>query len=300
MLCGRAGGQHGVRVPDHRVAAVREPGGSGVVGLAREVDPPPAVRPEPGADRQRVAGVDQRPALLDVQFDESPDPAKGLRIAPEVGGVPTGGQQRLRHAHPGRVGQPAGPVRIQLPGDDPGACAGHAEPGSLLVGEVDHADRPGRHEVVAAQHIDGREGTDHAEWPVEGAAVGHRIQVGPDGDTRPAGRHRRVRITPPRPLVPGAVRCQVQAATLAFTGEPFPHVAVLAGPGEPPVPTRRAVPPDRRDRRPHLVEGHDVPWLVELGRRCPVPDLSSPSSGSGRRVRRRRCRPARTRRRRAG
>ena len=177
LLGGGPGGQHGVRVADHRVAAVRQPGGAGVVGLAGEVDPPAAVRPEAGADGHRVAGVDQRPALLDVQLDESADPARVSSSRPSSLGLP--GRRRIASAmrDPVGVGQPAGPVRVQLPGDDPGPGAGDAEPGALLVGEVDDGDRPTGREPVVPQGIERGEGADHAQRPVEGAAVGHRVQV---------------------------------------------------------------------------------------------------------------------------
>ena len=52
----------------HRVAAVAEPGGPGVVGAPGERQPPPAVRPDPLRHPDRGVQVRERAALLDVQF----------------------------------------------------------------------------------------------------------------------------------------------------------------------------------------------------------------------------------------
>ena len=64
-----AGAQHRRGQPEHRVVAVHEPGGAGVVGLAGQVEPPPAVRPDAVGDPDRRAAVHQVHALLDVQLD---------------------------------------------------------------------------------------------------------------------------------------------------------------------------------------------------------------------------------------
>ena len=79
-----AGGQHGGGQPEHRVVAVHQPGGAGVVGLAVEVQPPPAVRPDAAGDADRSAGVDEAAALLDVQLDQGADPAQRLVVAAEL------------------------------------------------------------------------------------------------------------------------------------------------------------------------------------------------------------------------
>ena len=75
-----AGGEHRTGEAEHRVLPVVQRGGAGVVGLAGEVESPPAVRPDAGADADRAPAVDQSAALLDVQLDEGADPAQGLRI----------------------------------------------------------------------------------------------------------------------------------------------------------------------------------------------------------------------------
>src|ERR1044071_1758509 len=45
-----AGGEHGLGVRQHRVAPVHQAGGSGVVGLAPEVEPPAPVGPDGARD----------------------------------------------------------------------------------------------------------------------------------------------------------------------------------------------------------------------------------------------------------
>ena len=61
--------------------------------------------------------------------------------------------------------------------------------------------------------VDGGERRHHAQWPVEGAAVGHGVQVraGDEGAARIAGPARR---HPPRPQVAVAVLLDVHAALL--------------------------------------------------------------------------------------
>jgi hypothetical protein len=65
-LSRRTRGQYGTRTTDHRIPAVTQSCGAGVVGLTRNLDPPPAVRPDPAADPNGTAEVDQTSTLLDV------------------------------------------------------------------------------------------------------------------------------------------------------------------------------------------------------------------------------------------
>ena len=75
---GLPGGADHLGQRQHRVVPVGQPGGAGVVGFSGELEPPPPVRPDRGADRDRSVEVDQAAALLDVQFDEAADPAQRL------------------------------------------------------------------------------------------------------------------------------------------------------------------------------------------------------------------------------
>ena len=92
----------------HRVAPVGHPGGAGVVGLAGEVEPPPAVRPDRAGHRRPARpGRPSAAALLDVQLDERADPAQQR---PGRGPSRPGRRrrrQRLGERHPVAVAQRA-------------------------------------------------------------------------------------------------------------------------------------------------------------------------------------------------
>ena len=261
--------------PEHGVLALGERGGAGVVGLTGHVDPPAAVRPDVAADTDGVAELDQAAALLDVQLDERADPGERLVVAAEAGRVAAGAPHRLGHRHAVVVGEAAGPVGPQRPGDDPRARAGDAEPGALLVGEVDDPHGPGRGEAVVPQLVDRREGTDDPERAVEGATVGHRVEVRADDDAGVPGGHRGIRVAPPGPLVAHPVGGEVEPAVGALAGEPLAQVVVLAGPGEPVV-ARRCSPstPEGLEVVPHPSEadgGPAVQWRRGHGVHLTVP-----------------------------
>ena len=111
--------QHGARTADHCIPAIAQPGGAGVVGLTRNLDPPPTVRPEPVANRDGTTEVDsdrdparraaQRRSRCDQQ---SPDPRPGALAAAQPRGSPPPWSHRQRHAVPA-------PVRVQCSGDHP-------------------------------------------------------------------------------------------------------------------------------------------------------------------------------------
>ena len=71
-MCLRRGarGQHGTRAAEHRVPAIAQPGGAGMICLTRDLDPPSTMCPEPAANGYCPAQVDQTAALLDVQLNE--------------------------------------------------------------------------------------------------------------------------------------------------------------------------------------------------------------------------------------
>ena len=105
-----AGGQHGFGQRDHRVAAVGHGGGARMVGLAREVETPPTVRPDARADRHRPTEVHQPAALLDVKLDEAADSAQRLvivRPAPRSAGDLNASAMEMPSAstRPGPVGR---------------------------------------------------------------------------------------------------------------------------------------------------------------------------------------------------
>ena len=210
-----------------------------------------------------MAEVDEGATLLDVELDERADPRQGLVVAPEVGRVVAGPAHRLGHGHPVEVAEPAGAVGAEGPGDDPRAGAGHAEAGALLVREVDDAHGALGMKAVLAQPVNGGERPDNPQRAVEGAAAGHRVQVGADDHARVTVGHGRVRVAPPAPLVPHPVGHEVQAPGGALPREPLPQVMVLAGPGEPGVAPTPLVHPEGLEVVPHPPErrsGPAVSW----------------------------------------
>jgi hypothetical protein len=180
---GLAGGEHRTGIPEHRVVAVLEPGGAGVVRLPGEVKPPPTMGPDVAADGDGVVEVDQTAALFDVELDEAADPAQGVVVATDAVRVATRGRERLGHRRAVGISEAARTTGGHGTGDDAGPGAGDTEPGALLIDEVDHADGPTGFETLVPQRIDGRERADHAERSVEGTTVRDAVEVGPGHDT---------------------------------------------------------------------------------------------------------------------
>ena len=109
-------------------------------------------------------------------------------------------------------------------------------------------------ETALAQLVERREGAHDAERPVEGPAVGDRVEVRADDDARVAGGDGGVGVAPPRPLVAHPVGRDVEAALSALPDEPLAQVAVGAGPGEAVVPAAVVVSPDTLEVPPHPEE----------------------------------------------
>src|SRR5690606_16556419 len=139
----------------------------------------------------------------------------------------------------------------ELPGGEAGANASQAEAGALLVAEVDDAERPGGPGAPVAECVQGGEGGHHAEGAVEGAAVGHGVQVRAGDDGVPGGR-----VAEPGPLVAVAVGLVGQAAGAGLLLEPGPAVGVGRGPGVAAVAAGAGVAADGQQLRPHAVEAH--------------------------------------------
>ena len=169
---------HGRRAPggqtEQGVVAGRPGGRAGMVGLAGQLDPPAAVRPDaaahatawPGSTRARPCSTCSSTKVPTRTSVSSSRPSgAGSRPAPckaSAMDTPSGsGRPSARSA-------PSAPVRA-------GAGASDAEPGALLVGEIDDADPAG-----------GRE----AAWRSWSTAAAHR--------PRRAGRRRPRRRVPSR------------------------------------------------------------------------------------------------------
>ncbi len=262
QLRGLAGAENEVGIAEHRVAPVLQPGGARVVGLPREVEAPPAVRPDVAGHCDGYAQVDQAPPLLHVQLDERAHPAQRLLVPAHRLGVSAGGDESVRHTDAVGIGEPQRPFRCHRPGDHPRPRAGDPEPGPLLIHEVDHRQRARRRDPRGPQRVDGGEGGDDTEGSVIRPAVRDRVEVGADRDAAVPGRdgvvHAARPVPPPGPLVAHPVLDQVQPAAGALGGEPLAEGVVLAGPGKTPVAAGRYA-ADRPQLGPHAVErGGDV------------------------------------------
>ena len=220
------------------------------------------------ADATAIGRVDeiQCAALLDVQFDEDSDAVGQPRIGAEMLGPATRLRHRLIQRHTVDVPQPAGPLGAQRTGGQLGADARDTESRSLLVGEGDDRNGNRRHHAPLTHDVDGSERGHHTQWPVEGATVGNRIQMGAGHECAariagPARRH------PPRPQIAVAVLLDIHAALGGAAGEPLTQGQVGVRPGVAPVAAGRGVPADVQDRRPEGVERRHV--FSRMGIRTP-------------------------------
>ena len=243
---GLAGGQHGRRVGNHRIAPVRQRGRTRVVGLPGEVEAPPAVRPDPLGDTKGGIEVGQGPALLDVQLHIAPELREQVLVPADLAGILARRTHRLGQRDPVAVTQFPGLPRVDRAGQQAAAQAGDPEAAPFLLSECGHRDGPGRGEALGPQFVDRREGGHHAQRPVVGTAVRHRVQVA-------AGSHRgphRTGDVPPGPEVAVAVRAGTQLPVPGRGLEPRPAVQVGLRPGEPAVPPGARIPPGRQQRLP--------------------------------------------------
>ena len=239
-------------------------GGAGVVGLAGHVDPPAAVRPDVAADGDRTDVAERRPR-------RAPCPARraARRSAPIRRRV-SSSRPRVAGSRPARciasaIETPsvsvsaAGPVGAERAGDDAGARAGDAEPGALLVDEVDDPQRHGRARSRRAR-----------SW-----STAARAPTTPSGPSKapPSGTESRcepmttpgspaataLRVAPPGPLVAHPVLDEVEPAVGALAGEPLAQVVVLAGPREAVVAAAVAVAAEGLEVGPHPAEARGGP-----------------------------------------
>src|SRR5215211_8663093 len=89
--------KHQACATDHGITAIAEPGGAGVIGFARNVNPPPTMGPEPIANRHSLTDVDQEAALLDVQLNKGPDASQRLGVGADAVRLPPRPAQYVRH-----------------------------------------------------------------------------------------------------------------------------------------------------------------------------------------------------------
>jgi hypothetical protein len=176
-----------------------------------------------------------------VQFDERADATQPLRVGAERVGVGAGPAHRVGERDTVAVGQVAGRRRVDGAGEQPGAEAGHPEPGTLLLGEDGHPDRSTGAYPALAQHVDREQPGDHAERSVVRAAVRHRVEMAA-GDDAFAAR----RSAPPGDDVAVAVGVHFQLPVERLLDEPLPAVVVGRRPRTAQVAAVTADPPDRK------------------------------------------------------
>jgi hypothetical protein len=90
-------GQYGSRASDHGILAITQPGGTGVIGFTRNLDPPSTMRPEAIPDRNGTTQIDQAATLLDMQLNERPNSSEGLGISAEFLRLPSSRSHGLSH-----------------------------------------------------------------------------------------------------------------------------------------------------------------------------------------------------------
>ena len=201
------------------------------------------------------------PALLDVQLDERRRPG----AAPRRRGPACAGSRPARvSASAMLTPSPSASARARSGASAPviSRDPAQATPNRAPSSSPNTATPSGRAGTnpPRAQGVDGGERGDDAERPVEGAAVGHGVQVRAEDDTRAASvRWRSVGIAPPGPEVAGPVVDEVEPPGGRLAGEPLPQVGVLARPGEAPVAAGARMPPDPGEVGPHPVEGRPLP-----------------------------------------
>ncbi len=191
-----------------------------------------------------------------MEFDERADPAEQFGVGADPRGVVPGAFHRVGQPHPVGVAQLVRGVPVEHAGGEPGADAGDAEPGALLVAEVDDRQRTGELGAARAEFVEGGEGGDHAERAVVGAAVGDGVQVRAGDDGVPG-----LRVTEPGPLVAVAVGLEGQAAGPGLVLEPGPALGVGGVPGVPAVAAGGGGAAHGEQLRPHRIEalGHSSP-----------------------------------------
>jgi len=209
------------------VLAAVHGGGAGVVGDALHVHAPPPVGPDVGAQGDGLGSVGQRVPLLDVELDMCAAQRQCRGVRPVGVRVESRPAEGLAQGGPALVDARQCHLRREHAGEDAGPEAGDPEARALLVGGVEDPDGEARRHTPGL-HVSHRgQGTEHAQGAVEGAAVGHGVQVGAGGD--PGGPRRRG--APPRPLVACGVHAHVQVQGVRLPGEPVAQCEVLRRPG---------------------------------------------------------------------
>ena len=130
---------------EHRVVAVGQPGGArrGRPGRAGPAASGRAARSTTATPTGAPSSTSARPCST-CSSTKVPIRRRVSSSRPSAAGSRPARGHRLGHRRAVVVGQRAGPVGVERAGEQPGAGAGDAEPGALLVGEAGDAHRPAR------------------------------------------------------------------------------------------------------------------------------------------------------------
>jgi hypothetical protein len=231
-----------------------------VVPLPGDAELPAAVAQDRGADSHWLVQVNQPPALLHMQLHKQAQLLEGLVIgADEPGILPVRGSD-VGIGVAVRVLEPAGLVRVQFTGQQPGTQAGDAEPRALLLGKNSDGQRPAGAEPAGLQDIDGDQRRSDTQRTVVRAAARNGIEVAAGRNSVPP---RACGGVPPCPDDAVVVCMDVEAAPFRLLNEPAPQVRFRGGENRPRIATPRCI----------LADGGDV--LQQAG--------NSGCAGSGRR-----------------
>ena len=192
------GGVDDVGEAEHGVAAVLDAGGAGVVGLAGDVDAPAAVRPDVGADGDGAGRVGEVVAAVGASARALPCSTCSSTKRP-MRRTASSSRPRVSGSRPA----PRHASAIETPSASVSARARSASRAPVMMREPAQATpkrAPSSSTKLTtpsgtsgstprlAQRVDGREGADDPERAVEGAAVGHGVEVRADDDARASCR----------------------------------------------------------------------------------------------------------------
>ena len=146
-------------------------------------------------------------------------------------GILTGSNHRFIHRNAAGIGQCSGPVRIDGTGEKARAEARHPEPGSFLFAEGHNRNRTLRPKPLLIEKIEGGKRRRHSQRPVEGAAIGYRVEMTAHcNDLACSG------IALEGPQVGVSILLNAQLSSVGLLDEPPPELGIDRGPRESPVP----------------------------------------------------------------
>ena len=267
------------RPSDQRIPAPLHRPGAGMGGLAAEFDQHASAGIAAGDDADLHAlAVEDRP-LLDMELDIG---VEGVRRSLHLTAIADAVE--LLADRLAIVVTPAErPVERIGAGKAARADHGRREAPALLIGPVDHLDRPFRAVAELVERAADLQPAEHAGDAVEAPAIHLRIEMA-------AHHHRRQAFILPGPAredVADAVDAHVQARLLAPVDEEVAHLAVGIAERQPRKSARPADPDfggalDRRPEAPDIDargrwQAHECPLIPDAERAASSPTIGAPA-----------------------